>query len=453
MVNLAVIEQLLNHINSSSLCKITDKILLAVSGGLDSMVMLHLLTAAGFDVAVAHCNFQLRGNESDGDENFVVETCRQFEIPCHVQRFDTEAFARRSAISIQMAARDLRYDFFQALVRKHHYDYIATAHHFDDLIESVLLNLARGTGMDGLRGIADKKENIIRPMMFANRHMIHDYATQQGIQWREDVSNETDDYRRNFMRHQVIPKLKELNPSFSENFRDTHERLLGARSFALQFISDIRSAAVESRSDHSMAIDISVIRQSPFSAVLLWELIKDLGFKFDQCKRITADHQPGKLFFSDTHQLVVDRSRYLLERKKQRNFVTQTIERGQQHAVQEPFGLALREIAQKDFILENSSRIAQLDAALLQYPLTWRSWQSGDYFVPLGMREEKKVSDFLIDLKIPFNAKADVTVLESAGEIVWIVGHRINDRYKVTPATTTIVLIEIRSDDDKKIIS
>lgn len=453
MVNLAVIEQLLIHINRSSLCKTTDKILLAVSGGLDSMVMLHLLSTAGFKVGVAHCNFQLRGGDSDGDENFVVETCRQLEIPCYVQRFDTAGYASRSAVSIQMAARDQRYKFFQQIVRRHAYDLVATAHHFDDLIESVLLNLVRGTGIDGMQGIADKKDNIIRPLMFANREMISDYATQKGIRWREDASNATDDYRRNFLRHQVIPKLKELNPSFSVNFRDTHERLLGARSFALDFIDDLRASAVTLRSDHSMNIDISTVRRSPFSAVLLWELIKHVGFKYDQCKRITTDHQPGKVFFSDTHQLVVDRSHYLVERRKVQQFVTQTIAEGQRQVGQARLSLFISEYAREDFILRKDPGIAQLDAALLHYPLIWRRWQSGDYFVPLGMREEKKVSDFLIDLKIPFNAKADVTVLESAGEIVWIVGYRINDRYKVSQDTMSIVLIEIDTDDDKKIIS
>lgn len=453
MVNLAVLEQLLIHINRSSLCKTTDKILLAVSGGLDSMVMLHLLSKAGFKVGVAHCNFQLRGGDSDGDEDFVAETCRQVEIPYYIQRFDTAAYAARSAISIQMAARDLRYDFFQQIARKHDYDLVATAHHFDDVIESVLLNLVRGTGIDGLRGIADKKDNIIRPMMFANRAMISDYAKQNDIHWREDASNERDDYRRNFLRHQVIPKLQELNPSFSVNFRDTHERLLGARSFALAFIDDIRTSAVTQRSDHSMTIDISTVRRSPFAPVLLWELIKHVGFKYDECKRITTDHQPGKIFFSDTHQLVVDRSHYLVERRKEQHFITQTIAAGQRRVEQAHLSLLFTETAHDDFTLRKDSRVAQLDAALLSYPLIWRRWQSGDYFVPLGMREEKKVSDFLIDLKIPFNAKADITVLESAGEIVWVVGYRINDRYKVSPDTMSVLVIETDTDPDKKIIS
>ena len=442
MVNLAVLEQLLNHINRSSLCKTTDKILVAVSGGLDSMVMLHLLKSAGFTVGVAHCNFRLRGPESDADEQFVRDTCRQLDIPFHTRHFDTNSFALERAVSIQMAARDLRYDFFQQIIANFGYDYVATAHHWDDVIESVFLNLLRGTGIDGIRGIAVKKQNIIRPMMFATRDMIHAYALASGIRWRDDASNDTDDYRRNFLRHQVIPRLKELNPSFVEGFRDTHDRLLGTRAFARAFIDEVRQTALESRSNDSLHIGIAAIRKAPFPPVLLWELIKHLGFKYDQCKRITADHQPGKTFLSETHQLVVDRSQYIIEARRQKGFVTEMIQKGQRRVGTPPHCLSLLETSAHDFELQKDACIAQLDAGLLKYPLTWRRWKAGDYFVPLGMRVEKKVSDLLIDLKIPFNAKADVTVLESAGEIVWIVGHRISDRYKVTPTTGSVLIVK-----------
>ena len=442
MVNLTVVEQLLNHIRSSSLCKTTDKILLAVSGGLDSIVMFHLFKEAGMSIGVAHCNFQLRGSESDEDEVFVKGTCTQYDVPYYTSSFDTRKFADESGISIQMAARDLRYDFFQKVVQKYGYDHVATAHHFGDLIESILLNLVRGTGMDGLRGIAGQKQNIIRPMLFANRDMILSYAQANGIQWREDASNETDDYPRNFLRHQVIPRLEELNPAFQDNFRSTHERLLAAREYALAFLAGIRSSAIQVRSDGSVTIDIEKIAELPSPAVLLWELIKDTGFKYDQCKQITAQHQPGKIFFSDTHQLVVDRSTYILEKRRRREFAKITIEREQPVAGDKAYGLLLREYASTEFVLRKDTRICQIDAGKLKYPLVWRRWQSGDYFVPLGMQAEKKVSDFLIDLKIPFNNKADVTVLESDGEIVWIVGYRINDRYKVTSQTQRVLVIE-----------
>jgi tRNA(Ile)-lysidine synthase len=443
-----VIEQLLNHIRRNLLCKTTDKILLAVSGGLDSVVMLHLMKEAGFRIAVAHCNFQLRGAESDIDQEFVNEACRQLKVPFFVKKFQTNDHATSRGISIQMAARELRYEFFAELRREHGFDLVATAHHFNDTIESVFLNLVRGTGMDGLRGIATGKDNIIRPLMFATREMIHDYARQHNITWREDASNASDDYQRNFLRHEVIPRLVEMNPAFEEGFRQTHERLLGAREFALEYISGLRSSAVVTSDDKSMTLDIRKIRQSVSPAVLLWELIKEMGFKYDQCRKITLDHQPGKLFLSDTHQLLVDRTQYIIDRKQKSDFLSQMIGKGQKLAGNPPSMLAMKEIDTEDFSMSTDPSMAQLDADLLQFPLLWRKWQAGDYFVPLGMRSEKKVSDFLIDLKVPFNSKADITVLESGAEIVCIIGHRISDRYKVTPDTRHVLVIEPKSASD-----
>jgi tRNA(Ile)-lysidine synthase len=443
-----VVEQLLNHINRHTLCKTTDKILVAVSGGLDSTVMFHLLKDAGFRIAATHCNFQLRGADSDADEEFVRDLCRQFKVPVYVQRFDTAEDATRRGISIQMAARDLRYNFFQETAKSHSMDHIATAHHFNDVIETVFLNVVRGTGMDGLRGIAPKKDNIIRPLLFATRQMILEYARKQNIEWREDASNSTSDYQRNFLRHQVIPKLVEMNPGFEESFRQTHERLTGARSFALEYIGSIKLSAVLASDEDSITLDIRKIQSAPAPAVLLWELIKELGFSYDQCCKVVEDHQPGKLFFSASHQLLVDRTKYFVEKKQEHDVQSQSIENGQRVAANGPVTLVLREVLQKDFTLNRDSSVAQLDADRLNFPMLWRKWQAGDYFIPLGMRSEKKVSDFLIDLKVPFNTKADITVLESAGEVVWIVGHRINERYKVTEATKRVLVIEPRQTSD-----
>lgn len=450
MVNLGVVEQLLNHIDRLALCKTTDKILLAVSGGLDSMVMFHLFRQTGFHIGVAHCNFQLRGSESDDDAAFVEATCRQLGVSCHLTRFNTAEVAKARGISIQMAARDLRYEFFQELTQTNGYDAIATGHHFHDIIESIFLNLIRGTGLDGFRGIASRKGNVIRPLLFATREMIESYADSQGLQWREDASNSSDDYARNFLRHQVLPSFQQMNPSFATGFRRTYERILGAREYALAFIEGIRSAAVEVRGDNSIRIKIAVIRQAPYPAVLLWELIKDKGFNYDHCKQISQDHQPGKLFFSGSHQLVVDRDLYIIEPKAAQNFGASLIERGQRIAGRAPNCLTLDEIAATEFVMAKDSRVAQLDADRLHFPLVWRPWQSGDYFVPLGMRGEKKVSDFLIDVKMPFTDKADVTVIESAGKIVWIVGLRINDHYKVTADTMRVLVIEQGCDGGKK---
>lgn len=408
------------------------------------MVMLHLMKEAGFDLGVVHCNFKLRGLESDTDASFVQEVCDRVNVPLFIRDFDTVTYADDARISIQMAAAELRYKYFDELLEAGTFDLVATAHHFNDTIESVLLNLVRGTGIDGVRGITPKKRKLIRPMLFATRAMILQYALDEKVLWREDASNLTDDYQRNFLRHQVVPRLQEMNPRFEESFRETHERLLGAALFSQKYIQEFAAAAVEIRKQET-TVDIRKIRQSESPAVLLWELIKDLGFKYDQCRRIVMDHQPGKLFTSDSHQLLVDRTLYIIEKKKSFEFLTTIIEQGQRTVGSEPFVLGIREVEQSDFKLVKDSSLAQLDAGQLQYPLIWRKWQAGDYFVPLGMRQEKKLSDFLIDLKIPFNSKADITVLESAGDIVWVVGYRINERYKVTPDTKRILVIEQRS--------
>lgn len=442
MVNLVVVEQLLNHISRFNLCKTTDKILLAVSGGIDSMVMFHLLREAGFRVAVAHCNFQLRGEASDGDQQWVEDMCRRSDVTCFVRKFDTSAHATHVGISVQMAARDLRYRFFEELIRAHGFDWVATAHHFSDVVETVLLNLVRGTGMNGLRGIAVKKNNIIRPLLFATREMIAEYARQNHISWREDESNDSDDYQRNFLRHRVVPNLKEMNPAFEDCFRDTHERLLGASDFAMAYIRNMIAAAVTHRDENSMALDMRAIRHSENPPVLLWEIIKNLGFRYEQCRKIAADHQPGKIFLSETHQLLVDRTQYIIDKRQGKIFLSQAIAKGQRMARAERYMLILREVARDDFKLVKNPAIAQIDADHLAFPILWRKWEAGDYFIPLGMQSGKKVSDFLIDLKIPFNAKADITVLESGGDIVWIVGHRIHERYRVTQQTKRILVIE-----------
>ena len=442
-----MVEQLLNHINRYALCKTTDKILLAVSGGLDSMVMFHLLQASGFKTGVAHCNFQLRGEASAADEHLVREACEQSGIPFFVKRFDTAAYAEASGISVQMAARDLRYAWFHALGEKEGYDLIATAHHHNDVVESILMNLIRGTGIDGFRGIAPKKGVIIRPLLFATRKMIQDYARQQKISWREDASNASDDYQRNFLRHQVLPRMEEINPALDESFRDTQERLLGARAFMRAHISEFRASAMVER-DYAVWVDIVKIRQSEAPAVLLWELIKDRGFNYDQCRKIVSDHQPGKIFSSASHQLLVDRTHYIIDRKHVSDFPARTLEKGQRWVGEPPFVLSAQEVSHSDFRLVKDSSLAQLDADRLHFPIVWRKWQAGDYFVPLGMHQEKKLSDFLIDLKIPFNRKADITVLESGKDIVWVVGYRISERYKVTAETRHILVLEQRQERD-----
>jgi tRNA(Ile)-lysidine synthase len=437
-----VLEQFLNHISRYQLCKTTDKILLAVSGGVDSMVMAHLFREAGFQIGVAHCNFQLRGEDSKADEALVNLFCIEKKIPFHLQRFDTNAFAEESGLSIQLAARELRYKFFKEVREENGYDSIATAHHLNDSLETVLLNLTKGTGIKGLAGIPVRNEFIIRPLLFASRDEILDYASLHRIHWREDKSNTENDYQRNFLRNKVIPLLEEINPNLSETFRSTAERISGAVSMTEEFLSNFKSNSVRSFDDEEQ-IDLNALKKYSFSQVLLWELIKSKGFNYDQCCDIVRQHQTGKQFFSTGHRLVIDRDVLIIRSVKVEEILERLINAGDKSASNGSEILLIDQNTDSKIQIDKDPLIAQLDASTISFPLRWRKWEAGDFFQPLGMQSKKKLSDFFIDLKIPVSQKEKITVLESSGRIVWVVGYRISDDCKITPSTRSSVRIKV----------
>jgi tRNA(Ile)-lysidine synthase len=421
-----------------------------VSGGVDSMVMLQLFSQTGYNIGVAHCNFQLRGAESNGDEAFVNAACRERQIPFHGQRFDTKIFAEKSGISVQMAARELRYLFFEELMNNLGYQYLATGHHLNDSLETVLLNLTRGTGIDGMYGMPLRKNRTIRPMLFAAKQMINDYAIANHIEWREDRSNSSEDYQRNFIRLQVIPRLKDINPNLEETFLKTSERIYGASRFSKIFIDDFMKNAVV-QSQQRITIDMLQLNNTPAPDVLLWEMIKSRGFNFDQCTEIVLTHQPGKIFYSDKYQLTVDRVLYIIEPLKESaelNFMITEPEK----RIENEFGILLMDTFSIDKLnMDPDRNIAQLDNDLIKYPLIWRTWKPGDLFIPLGMNHSKKISDFLIDIKMPVTEKDSVSVIESGGVIVWIVGLRIHDHLKVTDRTRQVLRMTIKNKALKKV--
>jgi tRNA(Ile)-lysidine synthase len=270
--------------------------------------------------------------------------------------------------------------------------------------------------------------------------MLLTYAETNKILWREDSSNITDDYQRNFLRHNVIPRLEELNPNFDDTFRNTLERLQGAALLAKAHIKTFHTSIVSER-DNQVVVDFRKLSASGSPIVVLWELIKDFGFNYDQCRQIVLAEQPGKKFVSPTHELHVDRNNYIITKMQRSGPFLISIEPGETTVNGSKSKLTFKEVGSTDFQLRKDPTIAQLDAGLLKYPLIWRSWKAGDYFVPLGMHQEKKLSDFLIDLKIPFNEKADITVLESGGNIIWVVGFRISERFKVTADTNQVLVV------------
>jgi tRNA(Ile)-lysidine synthase len=437
-----VLEQLLNHISRHNLCKTTDKILLAVSGGIDSMVMLHLFKCAGFSVGVVHCNFQLRGEDSIADEALIKANCEKHHIPLYVKRFDTKSHANDNGLSIQMAARELRYAYFEHLLTEHSYDYLATAHHLDDVLETVLLNMAKGSGIEGLSGIPVKMNKVIRPLLYASKEQIQHYAAAEGLLWREDASNSTQHYQRNFLRHEIVPRLKEINPGLQETFRNTWERLVGANELFKTYLNSVRQEAFQ-LSHGLLSITKKNILETPAPAVLLWELIKEMGFNFEQCQNIMKEHQAGKIFLTSTHQLTVDRQHFIILPKGNEKFASMHIQPTDTIVVNGCHTLDLAVVSKDTFQLGRSRTVAQLDNDKIKYPLVWRSWKPGDYFVPLGMNQSKKLSDFFIDVKLSLPEKEKATVIESNGTIVWVVGWRIHDHFKVTEDCRNVLTIKV----------
>ncbi|MGC4021539.1 MAG: tRNA lysidine(34) synthetase TilS [Cyclobacteriaceae bacterium] len=431
-------EEFLRFISKKNLCSLKDKILLAVSCGVDSMVMLELFHESGFKISVAHCNFQLRGNESDGDERLVKSICEKHSIPFFSKRFETNQFAEKNSLSIQMAARELRYQWFNELIEKDGFDFVATAHHLNDSIETAILNFARGSGLEGLDGITDKNGKVIRPLLFATREQIKSYALKNKIDWREDSSNASDDYQRNFVRHKIIPLLKEINPSLENSFEDSVEKISGAIH-----LIDLGTLQWKEKFQSNKKDQVHLLKKGVSSTGLLWNLIRQFGFNIDQCKQIveSLNGQSGKKFFSKEFELIIDRE-HLIISEIENELGEVLIEKGQGEATLGKRVLKITSV--KEIKIESESDVAVLDADKLTFPLRWRKWKAGDYFHPLGMNHKKKLSDFFIDQKISISDKEKITVIESGNEIVWVIGYRIDERFKISEKTSAQIIFELQ---------
>lgn len=438
-----MIEQFLNHIQRHQLCKTSDKILLAVSGGVDSMVMLDLFIKAGFRTAVAHCNFLLREEASDADESFVREKCAGTGLPFFSARFETARIASRKNTSIQETARELRYDFFKDVMDQNGFDVLATAHHLNDNLETVLLNLTRGTGLDGISGIPVRNGKIIRPLLFASREMILGYASGHRLEWREDASNDGDDYSRNYVRHHVVPRLKDINPNLENTFRDSIERISAGTSIAGEALSlFFRETVVEN--DGRITLVKKAIQEHPFRETVLWEFLKKYGFHYDVCKQIIRDHQPGKRFYAGDWMLTIDREVFMIEKRVSGTPEPVVIGSGQASGFFSGMELTLDVREAMNFELDQNPRLAQLDADKIIFPLKWRRWEPGDSMIPLGMNSEKKISDVLTDAKICLSDKEKMTVIQSGSDLIWLVGLRIHDQYKITSGTRRIMVLQVK---------
>lgn len=435
-----------NFIKEHQLFQPQEATLLAVSGGVDSVVMVDLFAQTNLPFAIAHCNFGLRGAASDEDEAWVRKLAQQYGVQVYVQHFDTRAYAEKHQLSIQMAARELRYRWFEELCDTHHLNQIATAHHANDRVETLLFNLTKGTGLAGLHGILPKQGRLVRPLLFATKESILAYAQAHNLTWREDCSNATDDYARNLIRNQVIPVLKSINPSLEATTHTTIARLSQVEAFVTEQLASLQQV-ITHQQDGITYLSIQDIKTKPWAPAILWEMLKPFGFNFLQISSL-LESASGKMLESATHQIYVDRESWMLgPRQQPTRPLTYMLKREKTSMRLADYGLQMQMIPSSQYQLAANSRIAALDLDKLQFPLTLRPWQPGDFFYPLGMQRKKKLSDFLVDCKVPLPIKKGIQVLVSGEEIVWVVGYRIDDRFKLTEATEQVY--EISQVDEK----
>lgn len=439
-----MLERFLQFINRHKLIDPHDRILLAVSGGIDSMVMCELFHQSGIRFDIAHCNFSLRGEESDGDELFVRNIAEKLKVSIHVKNFDTLAYAGNEGVSIQMAARDLRYQWFSQLALEQTYNKIAIAHNLNDQAETFFINLLRGTGIAGLRAMKPYHEGFIRPLLLFSREEIENFASANGCLFREDSSNASDKYLRNRIRHHLLPLLKELQPALYPIFSENIERLTDTETVYLNEIERQRQWAVHISGKRHL-ISIEKLNQLNPLHTYLFEFIKPFGFNESAVIQLISalSDIPGKIFLSATHRLIKDRDTLIIEPLSESQIDKQEVYiETSTKSLEIPFNLEFNILKRQEFTAFNPSPlIAWLDKDKLKFPLCLRSMQTGDRFRPIGMQGFRKLSDFLTDLKIPLPDKQNTWVITSGSDIIWVVGHRIDDRYKVTTNTKEIFKI------------
>lgn len=428
-------QRFIDYIEQNQLLKKGDKILLAISGGIDSMVMANLFHLSAINFGIAHCNFLLRGKDSDQDEAFVRKAAETFQVPFFSKRFQTTEFAKQEKQSIQMAARALRYEWLEQIRSENAFEWVATAHHLDDSIETLFLNITRGTGISGLTGIPKKNKKVIRPLLFATKKEISNFAKKHQIRFREDRSNKESSYQRNKIRHQLIPLLQELNPAFPDNMTDFFRHMEATEKLYQVTLDKFRQTCIHYHHKETHII-IKELLKLPHPETILFELIKEYNFQPSQNRDVfdAITGQPGKRFFSDTHKLIKDRETLIIISLKENNNQetvlvfpdTKEIRMGQQSFQFKTGALKSEQTLPRDA----TSLLADMEK--LHFPLLLRHWQAGDYIRPLGLKGKKKISDLLIDEKIPLHHKKEVLVLVSGKEVVWVPGLRVSEKTKIT---------------------
>jgi tRNA(Ile)-lysidine synthase len=420
-----------------------SRILLAVSGGIDSMVMAWLFRESGIDHAIAHCNFSLRKEESDRDEEFVASWAASGNIHFYSTRFDTLSYAATRKISVQMAARELRYDWFGSLVRSEGFDSVAVAHNLNDNAETFLINLIRGTGLSGLTGMKQHAGGVIRPLLFATRGQIASFAAEKKIEFREDSSNIQLKYTRNRIRHKIIPEMEKVNPGVLAAITETMGHLSSSNEIVDASVTLFSGDLFRLKGDNAEA-DIDKLSALNPAAPYLFEIFRRYGLSPKQTPEVIAllRSETGRYMYTSTHRLLNDRGKIIITPRNEEPKEEQSFDSIDEMRISGLFS-EIRITEPTDEALPASPLIASLDLDLVSFPVTVRHWQPGDRFMPLGMKNMKKISDFLIDLKMPVSEKEKVLLLLSGGEVMWVMGYRINDRFRITDRTKRILMITV----------
>ncbi len=418
--------------------------LLGVSGGMDSMAMLYLFQQSKLKYAVANVNFNLRGNESDNDSLFIEDYCKQHSIRFYGANFDTKEYAGKNGISTQMAARDLRYNWFSEIKKVNAFDNIVIAHHLDDQVETFFINLIRGTGIAGMHGISKNKDSIIRPLLFTDRNGIEEFIEKYKIPYREDSSNSSDKYQRNYIRHNILPEFKKLRPDFSSSLDKSINQLKLVEDYSLFHIeSEIKNITSKDK-NNKLVINIDRLKNSYSPELILYYCIKDYGFQESHIKNIIElidNNKIGAIVQSSKFELLIDRKLLILNPKNSSKNNTNSSFSSFNSEGWKTLGFEIDDNYKGEY-KSNNTNLAFIDADKIEFPLQIRSWNNGDFFYPLGMKNRKNISDFFIDNKISRADKNNILLLCNGDDIVWVIGHRIDNRYSITQQTTKIIKIE-----------
>lgn len=432
-------EQIQQYIIQHQLLSGEKPVVVGISGGADSVALLHILVSLGYKCIAAHCNFNLRGDESFRDEQFTIDFTKRLQVPLCKISFETNKYAQENRLSVEMAARELRYRWFEELLNTYDADAVAVAHHRDDSVETLLINLTRGSGLTGLTGIKPKNGNVVRPLLCVSREDIYAYIENNGLEYVTDSSNSSDIYTRNFIRLKVIPLLEEINPSVKASLARTANHLYDASLIYNHSIEEARKVITQNN-----RLSISALLSFPAPATILYEMLKPYGFSRTVCESIftVLEKDSGKIFYSSTHRLLKDRSDLLIDVLSGEESKAYLINLEDDN-VDLPVELKPEIVVIKeDYQIEKDRKFAYFDFDKLSFPLVLRHWQEGDWFVPFGMKGKKKISDYFSDKKFSLFDKEKTWLLCSGQDVIWIVGERTDNRYRIEKTTKRVLKLK-----------